>query len=234
MQTTIHRTLGAAFALLTLTVGLFSITAEAALVSRLNGQAVYDTDLNITWLADANLAASNTFGLATGVDLGPVSAPLVNYGPSTIYSYIDAYNSSSFYVAGTMTWGGAIHWINAMNAANYLGFHDWRLPTTDCLVAQYCTAGEMGHLFYNELGGVEASSITTIHNTYYYLFQNVSSGYGWSAAEYALDTNYARLFHFGLGYQNEQLKNSANYAWVVRSGDVAAVPVPRQCRTIPV
>ena len=38
--------------------------ANAALVSRLNGQAIYDTDLNITWLADANLAATDSFGVA--------------------------------------------------------------------------------------------------------------------------------------------------------------------------
>ena len=28
--------------------------ANAALLSRLNGQAVYDADLNISWLTDAN------------------------------------------------------------------------------------------------------------------------------------------------------------------------------------
>lgn len=45
-------------------------SANAALVAALGGQVVNDTDLNITWLANANLAATNTFGLATGVDLG--------------------------------------------------------------------------------------------------------------------------------------------------------------------
>lgn len=34
-------------------------TAEAALLSRLDGTAYYDTVLDITWLADANLIASN-------------------------------------------------------------------------------------------------------------------------------------------------------------------------------
>jgi len=37
--------------------------ANAALVSRLGGLAVYDTDLNITWLANANAWAS---GLTVG------------------------------------------------------------------------------------------------------------------------------------------------------------------------
>ncbi len=35
--------------------------ANAALVSRAGGTMVYDTDLNITWLADANLAASQEY-----------------------------------------------------------------------------------------------------------------------------------------------------------------------------
>ncbi len=34
--------------------------------------AYYDTVLDITWLADANLAASNTFGLPTGSYLGVI------------------------------------------------------------------------------------------------------------------------------------------------------------------
>jgi hypothetical protein len=78
-------------AFLTLAIGLFFTTsAHAALESRLGGQAVYDTDLNITWLADSNLAASNTFGV------------------------------SGINADGSMTWDTAQTWIGAMNAANYL------------------------------------------------------------------------------------------------------------------
>jgi hypothetical protein len=74
-------------------------TASAALVSELGGEVVYDTDYNITWLANANLAASNTFGV------------------------------SGINADGTMNWDTAQSWITAMNTANYLGLNDWRLPT---------------------------------------------------------------------------------------------------------
>lgn len=37
--------------------------AQATLLSRLSGAAYYDTVLDITWLADANLADSNAFGV---------------------------------------------------------------------------------------------------------------------------------------------------------------------------
>jgi len=39
----------------------FASTADSALMSRLGGQAVYDTDFNITWLADANYAQTSGY-----------------------------------------------------------------------------------------------------------------------------------------------------------------------------
>jgi hypothetical protein len=88
---------------LAIILSVSSVSANAALISRLGGQAVYDTDFNITWIADANLAASNTFGVA-GIN-----------------------------ASGGMSWSTANSWIAAMNAdggTGYLGFNDWRLPTT--------------------------------------------------------------------------------------------------------
>jgi len=94
-------------------IALFSaVNANAALIASVDGLTVYDTDLNITWLSNANLAATNTFGLSYGV----------NYGT---YSNSDTTVINS---DGTMTAAGAIKWITALNAANYLGYNDWRLP----------------------------------------------------------------------------------------------------------
>lgn len=36
-------------------------SAQAALLSRAGGQAVYDTDLDLTWVADANLAQTSGY-----------------------------------------------------------------------------------------------------------------------------------------------------------------------------
>lgn len=131
-------------------------SANAALVSRLNGQAVYDTDRNTTWLATANLALTNTFG-------------------------VSGINSS-----GYMSWDTAQSWIAAMNAVNYPGYSDWRLPTTlkpdsSCssqsqTLGSYgwdFTGSEMGHLFYSELEDVAGYSIATYHNSNYSLFSNL-------------------------------------------------------------
>ncbi len=190
--------------------GLVSATAHAALQSRLGGQAVYDTDLNVTWLANANLAATDTFGV-TGISAG-----------------------------GRMFWPTAQNWIAAMNAADYLGHNDWMLPTTlqpdsSCFDqgggswGLDCTGSQMGHLFYSELGGVAGSSITSTHNASYSLFSNIQAWSYWSGTVYAPDPTQAWLFSMGGGMQfwNFQTGSGSEYAWAVLPGDVATTfPTP--------
>lgn len=194
MKTT--KTLLAAVAL---SVGLLSATgANAALESALGGQVVNDTDLNLTWLADANLAATNTFGVS-GINTN-----------------------------GSMTWTVAQSWIGAMNATNYLSFNDWRLFISDTCVGYNCTGSEMGHLFYNELGGVAGNSILTTHNTNLDLFQNVQSKGYWSGTEYAPNPLGASWsFYTNYGGQGASGKHNGLFAWAVRPGQVvSAVPEP--------
>jgi hypothetical protein len=172
-------------------------TAQASLVDRGNG-LIYDTDLNVTWLANANLAASNTFGVAgIGAD-------------------------------GRMTWFTAQSWIAGMDAANYLGYSDWRLPTSPNLASNTGTnqtSSELGHLFGIELGLQGVNSITTTHNANYNLFSNIQNYVYWSGTEsaplYAWFFNATDNFQHSDGYKFFTLN-----AWAVRSGDVAAVPVP--------
>lgn len=177
-----------------------SSAAQATLVER-GGGLIYDTDLNVTWLANANLAATNTFG-----------APVISAN-------------------GVMDWYTAQFWINGMNIANYLGYHDWRLPTTQQPDATCygqssnisygfgCTGSEMGHLFYNELGGNTGGANLA-------LFQNAQhNGAYWSDS--AANSSFAWGFDlFRGGYQDNYLRTTNAYALAVRRGDVATVPVP--------
>ena len=185
-----------------LSVGLLSATgANAVLTLSADGTVVNDTDLNINWLANANLAASNTFGVS-GINAN-----------------------------GTMNWNTAQSWIGAMNASNsgtgYLGFSDWRLANADpsCGFSYNCTGSEMGHLFYNELGGVAGQSILITHNTNLNLFQNVQSYYYWSGTEYAPNPSNAWTFT-SHGGQDAPSKNNLLFAWAVRPGQIAAVTAP--------
>lgn len=188
-----------------------SLEAQAALIGRLpltpggvDYQAYFDTDLNITWQANANLAVTETFGVESIAD------------------------------DGRMTWYTAMDWIDAMNAASYLGYNDWRLPVTTqpdpSCPAQYdpggglpiqgfgpgCAGSEMGHLFNME-------------NITYYApspFGNLFGAY-WSETDLAYKPAYAIHFTFGIGDQIGEQKNlQGNWAWAVRSGDVAIIPIP--------
>jgi hypothetical protein len=168
----------------------------AFVAPRLDGQAVYDSARNITWLANANLAASNTFDVA-GIN------------PD-----------------GLMNWATAQNWIAAMNAANYLGYSDWRLPVSDTCEGFNCTDSEMGHLFYDVLGGVAGSSLIAAHNENYDLFQNIHTLSNWAGTEYALDPSNAWTFVFEYGGQGWGSKDVLHVVWPVRSGDsVPAVAI---------
>lgn len=184
------------------------LTSRAALIPTLGGQLLYDTDLNITWLANANLAAS-------------------------------IYPESPVHSAGTMRYDLAQSWITNLNAIDYLGYHDWRLPTTlqPDVTCQYlssygnnCSGSEMGHLFYKELGGVAGQSIQTTHNANYNLFKNLQPFVYWSSTGYRVEPYYgfehAWYFGFGDGYQSTIRMPNELYALAVRSGPVAVVPVP--------
>jgi hypothetical protein len=213
-----------------LTFCLATGTAQASLLGRAaltpggtDYQAYYDDVLNITWLADANLAYTNTFGVS---DIAPVDA--------------------------SMTWATANEWIAAMNTAAYLGISDWRLPTitdtgppgcdyaysdTDCGFNVDLSTSELAHLFYSTLGNdgyYDVNEVPTgcpeglslcLTNTG--PFSNLwATGY-WSGTSYTPDSNDAWLFNFYVGDQGNIDKGSNEHSWAVSSGDsLAVVPIP--------
>ena len=144
--------------------------------------------------------------------------------------------TSGYDTDGYMTWAGAQSWITSLNTASYLGYSDWRLPTTlqpdatcdsqsgGISFGYNCTGSEMGNLFYNELGGAAGSSILTTHNADLALFNNVQSFSYWSGTEYAPNTDGAWTFSTNHGGQGAYYKNVYLFAWAVRPGQVAAAP----------
>ena len=131
---------------------------------------------------------------------------------------------SGYDADGLMTWANAVAWADQLRLG---GYTDWSLPTTVPAVWDMNQTGsQMGNLFYTQLGGVAYSSITTTHNANYTLFTNVKNSEYWSGSEYATIPSYAWNFNTGNGYQDYYNKDVQYYAWAVRPGDVAAVPVP--------
>ncbi len=190
------------------------VPAGAALIDRGNG-LIYDDDLNITWLEDAHLAATNQFGLTQSAGVVP--------GAGEIGS------------TGRMSWTTANNWIAGMNAANYKGFNNWRLPTTTqpdakCSgqvffsgfpiqgVGSGCTGSEMGHLYNVE--GITAATPGPFFDN------ELGIDEYWSGTEFAPATTLAWDFNFQDGEQAAGGKNGNSFAWAVRDGDVLTNPVP--------
>ena len=175
---------------------LLSIGAAQAALVDRGGGFIYDTEQDITWLQDANYA-----------------------------------QTSGFDPDGRMTWDTAVSWADGLSvydSVRDVTYDDWRLATTlqpdpSCSIqtggdslGYDCTGSEMGHLF--NVDGISAGTPG--------LFTNLQSGSYWSGTEYAPNTSYAWYFYFNYGYQDYNYKGNHRYALAVRSGDVAAVPVP--------
>ncbi len=232
-------------------IGLAGL-ADAALVGRLAAtsggtdyQAYYDDVLDITWLADANLAVSQTFGVST-VGLGAINP------------------------GGSMQFVTTNNWITAMNldgGTGYLGFNDWRLPkvspvtggsfdiafsangSTDRGYAATTSNGsnggwrddngipvsELGYMYYVNLANLgfcdpdvpycTAQSGSGLSNTG--PFNGIKGSSYWTGS--ALSASEVWNFSFYQGRQDKfSTGGGSHFVWVVHSGDVAAsaVPVP--------
>ncbi len=187
-----HNSLATVLYAIVFSLGLFA-TADAELISRAGGLAVYDTDLDITWLADADFAV--TLGFA-----GVSAAPL----------------------------GGANVWIAQLNALTFAGASNWRLPTGDpgCGGVFNCIGGEMGHLFYIELGGTAGNSILTSSDPDLALFSGFQLENYWTGTLASSAKNLTFGFINGGGGQGASPFSSNLRVMAVRGGDIALVPEP--------
>ncbi|MDG1773238.1 MAG: VPLPA-CTERM sorting domain-containing protein [Oceanicoccus sp.] len=104
------------------------------------------------------------------------------------------------------------------------------------------TTGELGHMFYNNLGnlgrydtngnfqsgyGVTNSSFTDGNSGASVSIVNLqNSRYYWDGVGYAPTNLHARAFYTYRGSQEVDLKDGSRYSWAVRAGDVSSVPVP--------
>jgi hypothetical protein len=137
--------------------------AGAGLQVNPGGQTVYDPIAQITWLADANLAAKQTFGVA---DINP---------------------------DGSMEHAAAVEWVAAMNKADggrgYLGQTNWQLPETgppdpSCSMKGTtgfdCTGSAMGNLFYKQLGLKHGESVVAAPDAKVGPFHNIQPYLYWA------------------------------------------------------
>ncbi len=195
---------------------LASGSAQAALDGRdLDGnlatfEAYYDTDLDITWLGNANMN-----NLMTWDDATTWAANL---------SFTDGVNVYDNWRLPTTTDTGPAGC-------------DFANSGTDCGYNVDPASSEMAHLYHVTLGNQSVLTTTgadsgahgggvnpgsTLDNTG--PFTNFQSNLYWSGAEYAPSPSSAWVFGTGDGFQTIFGKAYSFYALAVSPGDVAAVP----------
>jgi len=185
----------------------FSGSVQADLLAR-EGGMVYDTDLDITWLADANYAKTSGYD-ADG---------LMNWADSNAW-------------AEQLNFGGFNDWRLPFNPlVDSTCDNSAEVGGVVMDMGFGCTASEYAHL-YNELGGVSYSSVLDSKDPDLDLFINiqadelvVSDGY-WASEIVGL-SYIDNHFHFNDGFQRYFDSLTEMNAWAVRDGDVAVVPVP--------
>jgi uncharacterized protein (TIGR03437 family) len=194
--------------------------ANPILVLSLDGATVYDSANGVTWLADANLPASNRFGL-------PVCG-----SPA-----IDA--KTCVNPSGSMSYQAASVWVQAMNAANYLGHNDWQLPTTPVADSACsfvgpqnnsfgwgCTAGGLASL-YNSLGLKAPGSAAPAANIKTGPFTNFQPDVYWmgtSVAQPTGDAGCCATFSFNSGWQGSNITANILFVLPLIPGKIAGTP----------
>ena len=183
----------------------------------LNGfEAYYDTALNITWLADANLAKTS------------------GYSARGFFSWADA----SEWVA-QLDVGGVTGWrLPTMVDTGVGGCGVIANGGSDCGYNADTSTSELAHMFYVTLGNKAQKSPTGATQSGSGLsnsgpFVNLRSGSFsyWVDAGVPSSSGYAWFFGTGSGIQNMTNKRNTLLAWAVHAGDVAALsdvssPVP--------
>ncbi len=222
-------------ALLAVGIGFTGIS-QASLIDRGNG-LLYDDVLNVTWLQDANYAATSGYtGANSSGKMDWTTA--TTWAANLIYGGYNDWrmasnspiNGSSFNyiyaVNGTTDYGYNIASIYSELAYMYhvnLGLKDY-----------YDTAGNA----QNDYGIFGNSTFNGVNQNSYGqnnvgLVHNLQSSVYWSGSEYAPNLDLAWGFNAldggqaNYGYKGDMVSaRDVFYAWAVRPGDVAAVPVP--------
>ena len=214
-----HQTLGFALAA---GCALMTGTAQAQLFDR-GGGLIYDSTLNVTWLADANYAQTSGYDADGRMNWNDAIAWVADL------EYYDAVRNATYsdWRLPTLTDLGS-------PGCNYA------FGGTDCGYNVDTASSELASLFYGALGNkavVNSSGQQQLDHGLIddpnnpndeTLFSNLQSDYYWFGTPVALSGNTsAWFFRFATGEQYQALAAaSLMRALAVRDGDLAPVPLP--------
>ena len=180
------------------------------------GQTVYDPKLKVYWLADADLPAKQTFGVA-GVNRD-----------------------------GSMSYPTAVAWVRAMNATDhgrgYLGHNNWMLPTNPsndpgCSSSNRkgggsfgygCKKSALGSLYYKTLGLREPATAVAMPDTRTGPFHDFQPYLYWTQTlnGHGVSNGYD-TFSFDTGWSGSNVSNHVLYALPMIPGNPFGAPAHR-------
>lgn len=182
-----------------------------------DGQTVYDPQKDITWLADADLAKTQTFG-----------AQCANYEPSDDATFFPP-GVPCIDADGSMTHETALHWIDGMNSYNaansvgWLGQTQWKLPADPGLCGGLnCTDTPMGELYYNQLHLSQGTPVVTtqgiagpFNHVQPYLYWNCGASYTNPPCQDPFNViGFGGSFSLGNGFEGSDLIGNDLYVMI--------------------
>jgi hypothetical protein len=128
---------------------IYTPTGKGSLEASPDGQLVYDPGANVTWLANANLATSQTFGAQCASYVAVRPAVFPRGIPCIARDGSMAYNTAQAWITGMKTYNNG-----PGLPAGWLGIQNWDVPGDGpgggC-GGFSCTSSEMGELYYLQL-----------------------------------------------------------------------------------
>jgi hypothetical protein len=195
--------------------GLAMPVAQAALVDR-GGGLIYDTDLNITWLQDANYARTSGYDADGRMSWANAKA----WAENLVYGGFDDWRLPT---VGPV--GGEFNYNFSNNGTTDLGY-GITSPNSELAYMYYVNLGNLGICAPNNsdpTGCVEQPGWGLMNTG---PFTNLQSNVYWSGTEYAPNPSFAWFFDAVIGRQVFGGKINGFYAWAVRPGDVTDAPLP--------
>jgi uncharacterized protein (TIGR03437 family) len=185
------------------------------------GQTVYDPVTNVTWLANANLAATNAFGLPPCTS---PTTPALCVNPD-----------------GAMTLASANQLIANMNAFNkgagYLGQTKWELPPMETCTGYSCadSGNPLVELFYDQLGLSAGARVAATPDTTVGPFNDIQPYLYWSCQGFTIQDpclaggpsiGFEFSFSFGNGFLGTDLLANDLYVTAYFAGSRAPATGP--------